>query len=316
MKQSSFESKHRSLWQNFEQQLKDLESNKQGEDNFPKQYRKICQHLALSQSRGYGPQLVSFLDDLVMRAHQQLYLRRYPVLSKIPEFLLRRFPQAARQNWQYILVSFGLFYGVMLLTMLWVWLQPSAVYTLLDIDSVLSMEQMYDPSNSKTGRERSSDTDFMMFGFYVQHNISIAFQTFSSGLLLTLGSLFFLVFNGLSIGAVFAHLLNVGYHNTLFPFVIGHGAFELNGICISGAAGIMLGWALLSPGRFSRLEALKRNAVAAITLMIGATVMLVIAAFLEAFWSSTVSLGANTRYAVGGLFWLLVILYFIRFGRS
>jgi uncharacterized membrane protein SpoIIM required for sporulation len=49
-------------------------------------------------------------------------------------------------------------------------------------------------------------------------------------LLLGLGSAFFLIFNGLMIGAVAGHLTRIGFGQTFWSFVIGHGAFELTAI--------------------------------------------------------------------------------------
>lgn len=48
-------------------------------------------------------------------------------------------------------------------------------------------------------------------------------------------------------GAIAGHLTDIGYGQTFWPFVIGHGAFELTAIALAGAAGLKLGWALLAP---------------------------------------------------------------------
>ncbi len=125
-----------------------------------------------------------------------------------------------------------------------------------------------------------------MFGFYIMNNIGIAFQTFASGVLLGLGSLFFLLFNGLMIGSVAGHLTQIGYVQTFWPFVIGHGAFELTAITFAGAAGLKLGWALLAPGRLTRGEALRLAARRSVQLIAGVIVLLLLAAFTEACWSS------------------------------
>ncbi|MEO4017989.1 stage II sporulation protein M, partial [Pseudomonas rossensis] len=71
--------------------------------------------------------------------------------------------------------------------------------------------------------ERAASEDWVMFGYYIMHNIGIAFQTFASGLLFGLGSAFFLFFNGLMIGAVAGHLTHIGYGQTFWSFVVGHG---------------------------------------------------------------------------------------------
>ena len=79
---------------------------------------------------------------------------------------------------------------------------------------VAEFEAMYDPAAEVVGRERASDADFEMFGFYVMNNVGIAFRVFASGLLAGIGTAFFLVFNGVHIGAVAGHLLQRGFHDT------------------------------------------------------------------------------------------------------
>ena len=108
---------------------------------------------------------------------------------------------------------------------------------------------MYNPDASRLGRaaERASSEDWMMFSYYVMHNIGIAFQTFAAGLLFGLGSVFFLIFNGLVIGAVSGHLTDIGYGQTFWSFVIGHGAFEVDRHH-TGRCRRQLGWSLVAPG--------------------------------------------------------------------
>jgi uncharacterized membrane protein SpoIIM required for sporulation len=175
---------------------------------------------------------------------------------------------------------------------------------------------MYDPNAEHLGRERQSDSDFMMFGFYIMHNISITFQLFASGLLFGLGSIFYVVSNGLFIGAATGHLLSIGYHTTFLPFVIGHGSFELTALVIAGAAGLMMGHVLLAPGALSRLAALRRVAPQAVQLVMGAALMDLAAAFIEAFWSSSSSLTLAVKYSVGGGLWAAVLGYLIFVGRG
>ncbi len=175
---------------------------------------------------------------------------------------------------------------------------------------VAEMQGVYDPDASRLGRaaERASSEDWMMFGYYVMHNIGIAFQTFAAGLLFGLGSVFFLIFNGLIIGAISGHLTEIGYGQTFWSFVIGHGAFELTAIALAGAAGLQLGWALIAPGQLTRSESLRLAARESVQLLCGVIVFLLIAAFIEAYWSSTtqVAPGSNTWWALHcGCWWAL-----------
>ena len=72
----------------------------------------------------------------------------------------------------------------------------------------------------------------------------------------------------------------------------------------------------LAPGRRSRRRALVEDGRRAITIVYGFVTMLVIAAFLEAFWSSTTYLPATVKLAVGAVFWVVVITYFLLAGRG
>jgi uncharacterized membrane protein SpoIIM required for sporulation len=183
------------------------------------------------------------------------------------------------------------------------------MYSIMDAQDVRHIEQMYDPSARILGRERESDTDIYMFGFYILNNISISFRCFAGGLLAGVGTLLVLFYNGLHIGSVAGYLTQLDFIDTFYPFVIGHGAFELTAIVFSGAAGLRMGYSIISPGYFTRVNALRIAGGQVIPLLYGIILMLVIAAFLEAFWSSSTSIPNAVKYSVGVFLWLLVILY-------
>ncbi|WP_044267872.1 stage II sporulation protein M [Pseudomonas fluorescens] len=321
MKQSLFESRHQHQWQTFAEQLTQLEQGKaKAADvaDFPHQYRRLCQHLALAQQRGYSSYLIDPLQQLALRGHQQLYRHRSQLTANILAFLLAGFPRLVREQWRFVLIAGLLFFGSLVGIALLVYLFPDLVYSIISPQQVAEMQGMYNPDASRLGRaaERASSEDWMMFGYYVMHNIGIAFQTFAAGLLFGLGSVFFLIFNGLVIGAVSGHLTDIGYGQTFWSFVIGHGAFELTAITLAGAAGLQLGWSLLAPGRLARSEALRLAARKSVRMLCGVMVFLLIAAFIEAYWSSTTRIEPWIKYAVGVALWLLVAAYLTLAGRS
>ncbi|MCG8488042.1 MAG: stage II sporulation protein M [Chromatiales bacterium] len=324
MKQQQFELENQPLWEEVESLMGDLQRkrqhrrlSKQQHLQFPLLYRKLCSHYALARSRGFSPALVDQLHSLVLRGHPLLYRFKGDWLWRTLQFVLNGFPRALRRQKNYFLIALMAFLlpGVIMGSICF--FNEDLIYTVMSESMVAEMEQNYDPANDRPGRsaERSSDTDFMMFGFYIMNNIGIGFRTFASGILFGIGSLFFLVFNGLVIGGVAGHLSRLGYHDTFWPFVSGHGSFELTAIVICGAAGLMLGHALLAPGQQTRLQALKRGALEALPLVMGAALMLLCAAFIEAFWSSG-SVAVATKYSVAALLWAVVILYLLFMGRK
>src|SRR5690606_12086581 len=321
MKQERFEASHGDEWRRLEQLLEQLEQRRTKPDpdltqQFPQLYRQVCHYLALAQERRYSAYLIEHLNDLALRGHHQLYRFRSNWRMGLFRFLVADFPQAVRQEAGFILLAAALLFGPALLMFGLTLLEPHLVFSLLDPVQVTRMEEMYNPDQQHLGRERASDTDFMMFGYYIYNNISVAFRCFAGGLVFMVGALMAILFNGLMLGAVAGHLTNQGFTDTFFPFVIGHGAFELTAIAIAGGAGLKLGYSILAPGRLSRLDALKQAAGGAVRIMYGVILMLVIAAFIEAFWSSSGNLAIAVKYGVGGLLWLLVIVYFLAAGRT
>jgi hypothetical protein len=61
---------------------------------------------------------------------------------------------------------------------------------------------------------------------------------------------------------------------------------------------------------------LRANAAEALVLVLGAMLMLVFAAVIEAFWSSSPALAPAVKYGAGLLGWLLVAAYLGLAGRT
>jgi uncharacterized membrane protein SpoIIM required for sporulation len=116
-------------------------------------------------------------------------------------------------------------------------------------------------------------------------------------------------------GAVAGYLTERGLGPTFYSFVVTHGAFELTAIVLSGAAGLRLGHALLAPGRRTRLQSLVSAARQAVVLVYGFTAMLIVAAAVEAFWSSASWLPPTAKYGVAAACWVAVLAYMFLQGR-
>lgn len=316
MKQLEFESLYGDFWTQFELTVTDFEeSTSENMACFPQDYRMICQHLAIAKSRRYATGLTNKLNDLVQLGYQTLYSKNVRSHGAFLDFIFFGFPAALRANAVYLWVSTAVFLVPGILMMVACLINDQIIYSLMDGSSVRNFESMYDPSAGKLGRERESDTDLYMFGFYIYNNVGISFKAFAMGIFAGIGSIFIMIINGLHIGGAAGHLTSLGYNETFYPFVIGHGSFELTAIVFSGAAGMKIGFSILSPGVNTRLRSLQLAASDAIKIVYGSTIMLVIAAFIEAFWSSSSTLPITVKLGVGTLLWIFVIYYCFFFGR-
>jgi uncharacterized membrane protein SpoIIM required for sporulation len=161
---------------------------------------------------------------------------------------------------------------------------------------------------------RAESQDAMMAGFYVYNNVGIAFRCFATGIFFGLGSVFFLVYNGLVTGTVLGYVIDAGAGRNILTFVLGHGAFELTAIVIAGGAGLRMGWALVRTDGLTRLGSLRAHSTEVARLVLGAALMLGVAALIEGFWSPS-ALPDPVKWSVAGTLWVGVMIYFVFAGR-
>jgi uncharacterized membrane protein SpoIIM required for sporulation len=321
MKQQLFEMRYEHEWAQLERWLAQRASrDKDAPASFaagelPQRYRRLCHQLALARDRRYATDLVARLHRLAIEVHQLLYGARREGSHRLPGYLFGGFARNVRAQRRFVLAAALLFFVPFVAMSFISHSYPDAIYYFMSPADVAQFETMYGPGAEKLGR-RGAESDVYMFGFYIFNNVRIAFQTFAGGLLFGFGAVLFLVYNGLVIGAVGGHVIGLGYATAFYSFVAGHSALELGGIVLSGAAGLRLGAALLAPGRLSRTEALGLAGREAAGIMYGVAGMLVAAAFVEAFWSSTSVFAPLVKYAVGIALVMLVVAYFCFAGRA
>jgi len=315
VKQQHFMAQRLDRWESYARQLKRLRRQRGNDEDlasFPEHYRALCNDLALARTRGYSLTLVDQLEQQVRLGHAFLYQPRNHLGRAIGRFFAHDFPVLVRSEWRLCLLAGVLLFGPMIWLFWYIGHSPEFVYRVLSPDTIMQYEQMYE---GKGGLTRGAESNLVMFSFYIMNNIGVALRTFGSGLIFGIGSAFILLFNGVQIGAVGAHLSFAGYQENFSSFVIGHGAFELPAIALAGAAGARMGLSLLFPGGLSRMAALRVGARRAVRLLYGVIAMLLIAAGLEAFWSASAASVGN-KYLVGGLLWLFVVVYFGWVGRG
>jgi uncharacterized membrane protein SpoIIM required for sporulation len=320
-----FEQSHQHEWQELQTLLAQLHKSVRARtthgapiagERVAELYRRACEQLALARARAYPAYLIDRLEQLTADAHQLIYQQVELGWSRLRRMVSHDFPRAVRAHSAYVWTALAIFAIPTLVLGYAVYLRPELILTVVDQSTASSFEQMYSNSAAALGRTRDAQGDWVMFGYYISNNIGVAFQCFAGGLFAGLGSLFFLAFNGAYGGAIGGYLTAKGLSDTFYSFVVTHSAFELTAIVLSGAAGLRIGHALLAPGRCTRLQALVNASKESAVVIYGVVVMLIIAAAIEAFWSSAKWIPLTMKYGVAACCWLAVLTYLSLQGRS
>ncbi|MBT3218387.1 MAG: stage II sporulation protein M [Proteobacteria bacterium] len=273
-------------------------------------YRAICADLARARTRNLPPDIQSYLDELAGRAHNRLYgVRRGGGLGLL-EVVGREFPREVRRCWRFFLAANLLFYGPFIVGFVGSMANPGFASSVLPEAMLSQLEQSY----SSADMARGSSFDAAMAGFYVWNNVGIAFRCFATGALAGLGSVFFLVYNGLTIGTVAGYLGSVGYGMNLLSFTSGHTAWELTGVVVAGTAGLRLGWAMVVTEGRTRVGSLRHSAPALYNLIVGSATLLLVAAAIEGFWSAG-PVPLSGKLVFGAIQVLIVAAWLILGGR-
>ncbi|HXG43262.1 MAG TPA: stage II sporulation protein M [Gemmatimonadales bacterium] len=278
--------------------------------DYAARYREVAADLARARTYGAEPAVLARLERLVAAGHNTLYRDERHELRRIGGFLFRECPAAVVEARRYVLLAFLTFT-----------LPAAGGFLLLRERPALAREVLPEVmlERAEAGRERQARGQ----GYYetspaerplaasaiMTNNIGLAFNCFAGGIFFGVGSLVLLAYNGLAIGAVSGHFANAGLLGYLWSFVIGHGVLELFAIWVAGAAGFLLGRALIAPGDLPRREALVLQGRVALRLIGAVVLLLAVAGGVEGFVStSTAPLPVRLAVSVGSLVLLLLYL--------
>lgn len=306
-------------WRQLEQLCDQLEHKSKhqhsGEElaRFASLYRAACADLALADGYRLPPTTVEYLHQLVGRAHTQLYRSRRFDFRGWKEELLVKIPRRLsrdRAMWLAMAIFWGFFLGSMFLASS---ASPLPQFAELAVgeEQLLQYEQMYSEPVGSSRNDRSGQP--VMFGFYVWHNAGIGLRCFSMGLVLGVGGLFATLFNAVLLGSVFGYMTTVPQSHNFFDFVTAHGPFELTAIVLSSAAGMRLGFSIISTGGLSRGDAVLRAGREAMPTMAAAIFLFVGAALIEGFLSPS-DQPYGVKAGVAFLCTVLLLLYFFVLG--
>ena len=282
--------------------------------DFAARYREIAADLARLRTYRADRRTLERVERLAAAGHNALYREADRGLGRIWSAIAREFPAAVVDARGYVLVAFIAFAIPAGVGYLALRERPEIAAEVLP-DAMLERADAGASRSAAGGRfvEAHAAGRPIIASGIIANNVRVAFYCFAGGAFLGVGSLVLLAFNGLQIGAAAGHFANVGLLGYLLEFIAGHGAIELFAIWVAGAAGLLLGRAIVAPGELTRGDALVVAGRRAVRMVGAAVVCLVVAGLIEGFVSTSgagwggralasgASLGFLAVYLVGGV---------------
>ena len=276
---------------------------------FGRLYRRMASELSHARTSGLDAAELEQLNWLVGRAYGLLYVSESAGWAGVVRFFRRELPQGLRRQGRLIALAAAIFLSAALIGALVTLLRPDFL-ELLDPGIASAIDSL--AARHRGGRDWLP-TDFrpVASSLIITNNVQISFLAFSTGILLCLGTVVVLAYNGLMLGALAAGISRTDAAIYFWSFVAPHGVIELPSIIISAAAGLLLGLAVIAPGDHTRVDALRLAGRQAAVMMLGVVVFLAVAGVVEGLFSPapvlpSMKLAAALALALG--FWWYVLV--------
>ncbi len=279
MREAAFVKQNKDKWIRFESVLR---NNVQiNPDELSGLYIEVTDHLSYAQTFYPKSETLRYLNSLAILAHNKIYKNKKESRNKLVTFYTKEFPLFFYQYHKQLLVaflSFSLFVAI------------GAFSAATDGDFVrLIMGDGYvnmTISNIEKGDpmavyKKMGEVD-MFLGITV-HNIKVALLAFVFGILLSIGTLYVLMNNGIMLGSFqyFFYDYNLFWESVRTIWI--HGTIEISVIIVAGCAGLVLGNSILFPGTYTRLQSFVRGAKDGLKIIVSTIPFFIIAGFLEGF---------------------------------
>lgn len=303
-------------WEELEELLRQITSsgiqslNSQQLKDLGHLYRSASADLSRGRAMNIGGDIPIYLNNLVVKAHNQVYQRRINRWTDFFHYLWVTFPTLVQKNIVYVSLAFAM-----------VMVPFAACYfaVLHDIDfahvelfkgkPLVSEEMWHTIEQQKMWTDSAADQSPTVSSEIATNNIRVAIMAFALGITFGLGTTAVLLINGISIGTTFGVCRFYQLDDRLWAFVSAHGIIELMSIFISGGAGLIIGKALLFPGPYRRFDALRLASRTAFSMFAGCIPLLLIAGIIEGFISPRTDLIPEAKFAVSLSTGICLFLY-------
>lgn len=278
MREPLFVKQNAEKWRSFEQEPTN------DPDEVAERFIKITDDLAYAKTFYPKSKTTEYLNGLAARLHQTIYKNRKERRNRFVLFWKIELPLLFKTYERQLLYSFIFFIVFLLMGIL------SAMYDHNFLQFIMGPggRRYVDMTNENIAKGDpfgvyKDQNGFLMFIQIAANNIYVSFVMFASGIIFSVGSIYFSLRNAMMLGAFeyFFFQKGLGAQSILVIWI--HGTIEISSLIVACAAGMVMGNSLLFPKTYSRLESLKKGARDGMKMAVGLVPLFIIAATFESF---------------------------------
>jgi uncharacterized membrane protein SpoIIM required for sporulation len=264
-------------------------------------YRVLARDLSIARRLLPGSRVTRFLESTYRRVHGVLARPAYSLFADLRALLVEEVPAETRRLAPFIGAVTALF---VLSGLAGAWLvgsHPELASLFLPESTIWMVESGRLWTDSIVNVVPSS----LVSAEIIANNVTVTLFAYCVGVIFGLGTFYIIALNGLMIGGIFAFTHHHGLAFRLFEFVSAHGPVELSTICLAGAAGVVVGDALVRPRGRSRAESFRQAVSRTSRYMIFCAILLVGAGLIEGFISAEPGYPFASRAVIGAASWVI-----------
>jgi len=265
-------------------------------------YRQTASDLATVREDITSRSFTSYLNQLLARAHNLIYMGRKPKWNGIYLFYRDTYPQIFRETFSMVLLAALVFAAGGIAGAVVTLRDPGFAHQILGPNMIQTIEKHEMWTHSILAVKPMAASGIMT------NNIAVGFAMFAAGITAGLVTLWMLLTNGLLMGVLAVTTARAAMALQLWEFVAPHGALELPAIFIAAGAGLEIARGLLFPGMLPRKDSLGRAGERASKLLLGTIPMLIVAGVIEAF-ISPVNIFAPLKFILSAFLFAVLVFY-------
>lgn len=311
MREAAFVKQNKAKWLRFESVL--VNKSQITPDELSSLYIEVTDHLSYAQTFYPGSKTLVYLNHLASKSHQIIYKTKRESSKRFITFFTTEFPLLMFQYQRQLLIAFLTFTLFVIIG----WWSASTdgdfVRSVLG-DGYVNMTLDNIDKGDPMAVYKEHNEIGMFIGITI-NNIKVALYAFIFGMLLSIGSIYIMMRNGIMLG-VFQQMF---YENDLLWESVRtiwiHGTIEISVIIIAGCAGLVLGNSILFPGTYTRLASFKRGMKNGLKIMVSTVPLFVVAGFLEGFVTRHTEMPDWLAIFIIGTSLFIIIFYYIIYPR-